>query len=168
MLTGRRLWRAPPAKRLGLPPAGWQIPQDTLDAVIDRRWSTIAEQCTSHPGLHASRCQRRRITQLPAPFADRRNWNRGDVSGGAFCQCRTQFAFPVHEGNQHVGASPVDFVPRVRSHEHSLARPPALTGPLAEPEGSVECHDELHAVMPVQVRPRTRTPQKERRRPCEC
>ena len=71
----------------------WQIPQDTLDAVIDRRWSTIAEQCTSHPGLHTSRCQRRRITQLRAPFADRRNWNRGDVSGGAFSQRRTQFTF---------------------------------------------------------------------------
>ena len=153
---------------LGFRQPARQIPQDTLDAVIDRRWSTIGEQCTGHPGLHASRCQRRRITQLPAPCADRRNWDRGDVSGGAFSQRRTQFAFRVHEGNQHGGASRVDFVPRVRSHEHSLAPPPALTGPLAEPEGSVECHDELHAVMPVQVGPRTRTPQEQRRRPCKC
>ena len=145
-----------------------QIPKDTLDAVIERRWSTIAEQCTGHPGLHASRCQRRRITQLPSPFADRHNWNRGDVSGAAFSQRRTQFAFRVHEGNQYVGASRVDFVPRVGSHEDSIAFHPALTGPLAESEGSVQCHDELHAVMPVKVGPRTPTPQKQRRRPCEC
>jgi len=80
----------------------------------------------------------------------------------------TQGSIRIYNGDQHVGASRVDFVPRGRAYQHRTARGPVLTWPLAEPDATVERHDELDAAVPVQVPPGTGTLQKRRRRPCEC
>jgi hypothetical protein len=100
-----------------------------------------------------------RLRPVRSTAGGSRNCASGIGASSDTCGHRhAELAFRVDESIEDSAPSRVDFVPRVRSHEHGIGRGPALALPLAESERSVERHDELNAVMPLQVGPRLGTP----------
>jgi len=58
-----------------------------------------------------------------------------------------EFALRIHKGEQHLNLGGVYFMSSVRPDKSRSARGPFPPWTAAYPQGSIECHYELHAMM---------------------
>ena len=136
--------------------------QHTPDTMVDHGRPAVALKGSRDPRLNGLCAQTLPWAKLGAPLGHSVCIDDHYVMSRLIAEAATQIALSIDKRNQDVGSVRIDLVPRVRLHEDCATVVPSRGSATAKPQRSRQGKHELHAMVPVQVAPRSRAPHEQR------